>query len=86
MEALIIEGQHFTDSCENSNDNVKMKCADLQNAKENLLQKFKTKRCLLLQAIELHQKLQSVRTHTNTTHKYRPTIYLNIFIHIYSTH
>ncbi|XP_053482486.1 guanine nucleotide exchange factor DBS [Ictalurus furcatus] len=60
MEALIIEGQRFTDSCENSNDNVKMKCADLQNAKENLLQKLKTKRCLLLQAIELHQKLQSV--------------------------
>ncbi|MCJ8732249.1 hypothetical protein PDJAM_G00209090 [Pangasius djambal] len=61
MEALVIEGQRFIDSCENSDDdNVKMKCADLQNAREKLLQKLKAKRGQLLQAIELHLKLQTV--------------------------
>lgn len=81
MDALVTEGQRFIDSCENSDDNVKMKCADLQNTREKLLQNLKAKRGLLLQANELHQKLQSVRTHT---HKSKPTTYLNTAIHMYS--
>ncbi|XP_060785202.1 guanine nucleotide exchange factor DBS isoform X2 [Neoarius graeffei] len=60
MDALVTEGQRFIDSCENSDDNVKMKCADLQNTREKLLQNLKAKRGLLLQTNELHQKLQSV--------------------------
>ncbi|KAK3543927.1 hypothetical protein QTP70_031837 [Hemibagrus guttatus] len=60
METLVTEGQLFIDSCENSDENVKMKCADLQNARDKLLQKLKAKRGLLLQGIELHKKLQSV--------------------------
>ncbi|XP_058248324.1 guanine nucleotide exchange factor DBS isoform X1 [Hemibagrus wyckioides] len=60
METLVTEGQCFIDSCENNDENVKMKCADLQNDRDKLLQKLKTKRGLLLQGIELHKKLQSV--------------------------
>ncbi|XP_027008301.2 guanine nucleotide exchange factor DBS isoform X2 [Tachysurus fulvidraco] len=60
MQALFTEGQRFIDSCESSDENVKMKCADLQNARDKLLQKLKAKRGLLLHAIELHKKLQSV--------------------------
>lgn len=65
MEALVTEGQCFIDSCENSDDSddVKMKCTDLQNTKEKISLELIAKRGLLLQAIELHQKLQSVRTH-----------------------
>lgn len=74
MDALVTEGQRFIDSCENSDDNVKMKCADLQNARETLLQNFKAKRGLLLQTNELHQKLQSVRTHTHTNISLPPTL------------
>ncbi|KAK2850475.1 hypothetical protein Q7C36_009258 [Tachysurus vachellii] len=60
MQALFIEGQRFIDNCESSDENVKMKCADLQNARDKLLQKLKANRGLLLHAVELHKKLQSV--------------------------
>ncbi|KAM9487524.1 guanine nucleotide exchange factor DBS isoform 1-T1 [Clarias gariepinus] len=60
MTTLITEGQHFLDSCEDSDDNVRMKCADLQNTREKLVEMLKAKRGLLLQASELHQKLQIV--------------------------
>ncbi|KAI5107485.1 guanine nucleotide exchange factor DBS isoform X3 [Silurus meridionalis] len=60
IEALVNEGTRFIDSCENGDENVMMKCTELQNAREKLLQKLKAKRSMLLQAIDLHQKLQSV--------------------------
>ncbi|XP_046701739.1 guanine nucleotide exchange factor DBS isoform X3 [Silurus meridionalis] len=60
IEALVNEGTRFIDSCENGDENVMMKCTELKNAREKLLQKLKAKRSMLLQAIDLHQKLQSV--------------------------
>lgn len=69
MEAVVAEGQRFIRSSDNSDDDdVKMKCAELQNNKEKLLEKLKTKKGWLLHAIELHRKLQSVRKHTPTQH------------------
>ncbi|TSM60528.1 Guanine nucleotide exchange factor DBS [Bagarius yarrelli] len=60
VEVLLTESHCFTDICVNSDDDVIMKCADLQSARVKFLQELKDKRGLLLQVQDLHKKLQSV--------------------------
>ncbi|XP_036427379.1 guanine nucleotide exchange factor DBS [Colossoma macropomum] len=58
--ALVVEGEGLVDSCEFADDGVKVRCDELRRAGEKLPQQLQTKRDLLLQAMELHQRLQSV--------------------------
>ncbi|XP_017558486.1 guanine nucleotide exchange factor DBS isoform X2 [Pygocentrus nattereri] len=60
LRVLVVEGEGLVDSCEFADDSVKVKCGELQRAGEKLPQQLQTKRDLLLQAMELHQRLQSV--------------------------
>uniref|UniRef100_A0AAY5EKW2 Mcf.2 cell line derived transforming sequence-like b n=1 Tax=Electrophorus electricus TaxID=8005 RepID=A0AAY5EKW2_ELEEL len=58
--ALVVESSALTDGCEYMDDTVRIKCAELQKAREKLPQDLKARRALLLQAMELHQGLQSL--------------------------
>ncbi|XP_022536196.2 guanine nucleotide exchange factor DBS isoform X2 [Astyanax mexicanus] len=58
--ALVAEGEGLIDSCEFADDGVRVKCGELQRAGEKLPQQLQNKRALLMQAMELHQRLQSV--------------------------
>ncbi|XP_072542686.1 guanine nucleotide exchange factor DBS isoform X2 [Salminus brasiliensis] len=58
--ALVAEGEDLIDGCEFADDGAKVKCGELQRAGEKLPQQLRTKRALLMQAMELHQRLQSV--------------------------
>uniref|UniRef100_A0AAY5EJX5 Mcf.2 cell line derived transforming sequence-like b n=1 Tax=Electrophorus electricus TaxID=8005 RepID=A0AAY5EJX5_ELEEL len=60
MKALVVESSALTDGCEYMDDTVRIKCAELQKAREKLPQDLKARRALLLQAMELHQGLQSL--------------------------
>ncbi|XP_062861810.1 guanine nucleotide exchange factor DBS isoform X2 [Trichomycterus rosablanca] len=60
MEALVAEGKSLSDSCEYASEDIRTKCAELQRTREELVQGLKAKRDLLLEAMELHEKLQGV--------------------------
>lgn len=61
IEVLVADGKSLSDSCEYSSDDIRTKCTELQSTSEKLREGLKAKRAQLLQVMELHQKLQSVR-------------------------
>ncbi|XP_076857441.1 guanine nucleotide exchange factor DBS isoform X2 [Brachyhypopomus gauderio] len=60
MKSLVADGSVLVDACECLDDTVRVKCAELQMGREKLPQNLKARRDLLIQAMELHQKLQSL--------------------------
>ncbi|XP_066515656.1 guanine nucleotide exchange factor DBS-like, partial [Hoplias malabaricus] len=57
---LVSEGEGLIDSCEFADEGVRVKFEELQRVREKLTQQLQAKRALLLHAMELHQRLQSV--------------------------
>ncbi|KAI2660679.1 Guanine nucleotide exchange factor DBS [Labeo rohita] len=60
VRSVVAEGQCLIENSQNVDENVAVKCSELQRVRESLTQKLKDKRSMLTQAMELHKRLEMV--------------------------
>ncbi|RXN29005.1 guanine nucleotide exchange factor DBS-like protein [Labeo rohita] len=58
VRSVVAEGQCLIENSQNVDENVAVKCSELQRVRESLTQKLKDKRSMLTQAMELHKRLE----------------------------